>query len=257
MGGGAAPVSDVGSRRHAGKLGSILRMTTDELEVLAYEESPIGMICLRRRSVPSAPETQAFEITVDHQFLMSSLATASERELARRALELHGGHELRVLVGGLGLGYTAEAALATGQAAQVEVVELLPQVIGWLKRGLIPLSAALLADGRLLISEEDVYRRLLHPPVQRHDVILLDVDTSPDRRLGEVSARFYSPAGLAAAAEHLSPGGVFAVWSYAESAEFEQAMRSVFGKVRVEPVDFKNPMLDEDETNWLFFGTRE
>ena len=224
-------------------------------EIIAAEESPIGMICLRRREVASSPGESAFEITVDHQFLMSSLVTASERALADRALEVHGGTGLGVLIGGPGLGDTAQSALASPRAARVEVVELLPQVIGWLERGLIPLAAELRGDPRLTITQDDVYRRLLAPPELRHDVILLDVDTSPDRRLGEVSVPFYGEAGLDACAAHLAPGGVLAVWSSDESQDFEQVLRNVFERVKVEPIDFMNEMLNDEETNWLYFAT--
>lgn len=225
-------------------------------EIIAAEPSAIGMICLRRREVASSPGECAFEITVDHQFLMSSLVTASERALADRAIELHGGSELGVLIGGLGLGYTAQAALASPRAKQVEVVELLPQVIGWLERGLIPLAKELLAEPRLTITQDDAYRRLLAPPERRHDVILLDVDTSPDRRLDEVSVPFYSEAGLDACARHLEPNGVLGVWSSADSPEFERALESVFERVKVEAVEFINEMVGEEETNWLYFASR-
>jgi len=222
-----------------------------DLEVLAADESPIGMICLRRRELPGR---SAFEITVDHQFLMSSLVTASERALAERALELHGGRDLSVLVGGLGLGYTAQAALAAPDVARVEVVELLQPVIGWLERGLIPLAAELSGDARLAVVQGDVYARLLAPPARRYDAILVDVDTSPERRLGETSDDFYVEAGLARAARHLTQGGVLGVWSYAESPPFEAELRKVFTRVDVSPVSFFNEMLGEDETNCLYFA---
>ena len=86
-------------------------MTTGNLEILAYEESPIGMICLRRRELLSQPGTVVTEITVDHMLLMSSCNTASEEALAGVALAMHAGKDLSVLVGGLGLGHTADAAL--------------------------------------------------------------------------------------------------------------------------------------------------
>lgn len=224
------------------------------IEVLAAEDSPIGMICLRRRELPAAPTQCAFEITVDHQFLMSSLVTASERALAERAVALHGGRGLSVLIGGLGLGYTARAALAAPAVARVEVVELLPQVIGWLERGLVPLASELTADRRLRVVQGDVYRRLLEAPGERYDAVLLDVDTSPERRLGEVSEPFYTEAGLRAVARHLAPRGLLGVWSCAESPEFETALRGAFGEVWVEPIQFVNEMLGEDETNWLYFA---
>ena len=110
------------------------------LEILAYEESPLGTLCLRRRELLSQPGTIVTEVTLNHEFLMSSLYTDSERALSATALEMHAGNDLHVLVGGLGLGYTAREALLSERVTKLEVVELLPQVIDWLARGLVPLS---------------------------------------------------------------------------------------------------------------------
>lgn len=225
-----------------------------DIEVVACEPSPIGLICLRRRRARSRPDVIATEITLDHQFLMSSVATDSERALATRALELHGGARLDVLVGGLGLGYTARAALASERVARVEVVELLPQVISWLDRDLIPIARELKADARLVVTQGDVYRRLASEPERRADAILVDVDTSPERRLGDASEPFYTDEGLARCRRHLAPGGVLAVWSYADSPELEDGLSRVFDDVRVEPITFDNAVTDEEETNWLFFA---
>ena len=229
-------------------------MDASELEILAYEPSPLGMICLRRRGIASEPGAVVTEITLDHQFLMSSRNTASERALARIALEMHAGRDLRVLVGGLGLGYTAREVLASSRVARVEVVELLRPVIDWLDRGLVPLAEELRADARLAVSEGDVYRRLASPPAGTHDLILVDVDHSPDEPLGAGSAAFYGESGLALAREHLAADGVLGVWSYAASPRFADALRRVFREVRVEPLRFENPVVGAAETNWLFFA---
>ena len=111
---------------------------------------------------------------------MSSYNTASERALASVALEMHAGKDLDVLVGGLGLGYTAREALRSSRVARVEVVEFLPQVIAWLDSGLIPLAGELKADPRLAVVQADVYRRLAEPPARAHDLILIDVDHFED-----------------------------------------------------------------------------
>jgi spermidine synthase len=230
-------------------------MNDSNLEVLAYEESPVGMICLRRRELLSEPGTVVTEITLDHEFLMSSHVTFSERALSLRALELCPGADLEVLVGGLGLGYTARAALTSARVARVDVIEYLPQVIDWLQRGLVPLSDELQADARFAVTEGDVYGHLAAEPSKRYDLILVDVDHSPDERLGGASDSFYSRAGLARAKRHLCPGGVLGVWSYAPSPEFESTLRSVFDEVYVEESTFDHILLGGDEeTNWLFFG---
>lgn len=229
-------------------------MTAPKLEILAYEPTRLGLLCLRRREVPGRPGTTVTEITLDHEFLMSSRLTASEEALATSALALHAGEGLRVLVGGLGLGYTAHAALASPRVARVEVVEYLPQVIDWLRRGLVPLSAALNADPRLAVVEGDVYARLAAPPDGTFDLILVDVDHSPVETLGGASAEFYAEEGLRRARRHLAPGGVLGVWSYAAHSPFSEALRRVFPDVREEAVTVTNDLIDEEQTDWLFFA---
>lgn len=237
--------------------GSTLRRPL--FEVLAYEPTPLGVICLRRRELLSRPGTIVTEITLDHELLMSSHLTASERQLARLALDLHGGGALRVLIGGLGLGYTAREVLDAPprQVAHVEVVEYLPQVIQWFQGGLIPLAADLMADERLHVVQGDIFARLAGPrPPVRWDLILIDVDHSPDEPLGDANAAFYTEAGLRRAGEHLAPGGILAVWSYAPHAPFAEALRRVFREVRVEPVTVFNDLVHEEQTDWLFLARK-
>lgn len=229
-------------------------MNRKNLEILACDSTPLGLLVLRRRRLLSSPDTVVTEVTLDHEFLMSSYITASERALSSRALALHGGDRLDVLVGGLGLGYTAYEALASDRVARVEVVELLPQVIGWLEQGLIPLSEALASDPRLTVVEGDVYGRLAAPPARHHDLVLIDVDHSPDEQLGGAQRAFYTEDGLTLARRHLAPGGVLAVWSYAESSPFADALRRVFAEVEVEGVTVFNDLVEEEQTDWLFFA---
>ena len=233
-------------------------MSDSNLEILAYEPSPLGPLCLRRRELLSQPGTIVTEVTLNHEFLMSSLYTDSERALARTALQMHSGEDLRVLVGGLGLGYTAREALFSDRVTRVEVVELLPQVIDWLARGLMPVSSELRSEmgdeRRLIVTQGDVYRRLAGPPDDLLDVILIDVDHSPEERLCEESVSFYTTQGLLAARRHLAPGGILAVWSYAENSPFADALGEVFDQVDVEAVTYDNRLIDEQPTDWLFFA---
>jgi len=229
-------------------------MSPSNLEILAYEDTPLGPLCLRRRELLSAPGTVLTEVTLNHAFLMSSYNTESERALARIALEMHPGDDLRVLVGGLGLGYTAHAALASPRVGEVEVVEFLPQVIDWLEQDLVPLSAELKADERLKIVAGDIYARLAAEPGDTFDLILIDVDHAPDDQLNHANDFFYTKEGLERASRHLSTGGVLGVWSYAESSPFEEALRDVFREVRLESVTFFVEMVEEETTDWLFFA---
>lgn len=226
------------------------------LQILAYEETPLGVLCLRQRCRPEAPDSWLTEITLDHEFLMSSLHTDSERALARLALERLGGEGRSVLIGGLGLGYTAQAALESCVVESVVVMEFLPQVIDWMRGALLPLSATLMGDSRLSVERGDVYAYLLGETVTRwFDAILIDVDHSPDDRLDSSSGRFYTEAGLRCAARHLTPGGVLALWSYAQHSPTWESLRSVFKHVESVPITYFNQHVQEDYTDWLYLAS--
>ena len=229
-------------------------MSPPKFEILAYEPTPLGMLCLRRRELLGEPGTMVTEVTLNHEFLMSSYHTASERALASVSLDLFKGQDVQVLVGGLGLGYTAAEVLTHDQVTQVEVVELLPQVIGWLEQGLIPLSQTLKGNPRLKVSQDDVYKRLWAPPTKQFDLILIDVDHSPEDQLDEVKHSFYTEEGLTRAKQHLTKEGLLGVWSYAESSPFAEALAQVFPRVHIEPVTFTNTHINETMTDWLFFA---
>lgn len=228
--------------------------STPQFEILAYEPTPLGVLCLRRRELLSRPGTIVTEVTLDHEFLMSSLNTLSERELANGGLEMHPGQDLRVLIGGLGLGYTAFEVLKSARVAYVEVVEFLPQVVSWLDEELFPLAPELKADSRLTVVQDDVYARLASDPGPPFDLILIDVDHSPDEKLGDTSSFFYSKEGLEKARQHLALDGVLGVWSAASSSPFVTALKAVFSAVSDKEVSFTNTLIDELSTDHLFFA---
>jgi spermidine synthase len=232
-------------------------MSPSNLEILAYETTALGEICLRRRELLSRPGTIVTEITLDHELLMSSYITDSERALAEEALTRHEGGDLSVLVGGLGLGYTANEVLQSERVRRVEVVEFLPEVVRFLRDGLVPLSEELLGDPRFTVRDGDVYALLRAEPSEQWDLVLIDVDHSPDERLGGTNASFYTESGLTHAKQHLAPGGVLAIWSYAESSPFVDAMRAVFAVVEAIPVTVMNDLVDVEQTDWLFLAYDE
>lgn len=232
-------------------------MSPSNLEILAYEKTPLGDLCLRRRELLSRPGTVITEITLDHQLLMSSYNTVSERALADEALTRHTGHAVSVLVGGLGLGYTAAAVLQSERVQRVEVIELLPAVVGFLRDGLVPLSADLLSDSRFGVREGDVYATLREQSDERWDLVLIDVDHAPDDHLGAGNESFYTESGLVQAKQHLAPGGILAVWSYAENSPFADALRAVFAFVEVVPIMYVNALVEEEHTDWLFLARDE
>ena len=231
-------------------------MSASKLEIVAYEDTPLGPICLRRRELLQEPGTVVTEVTLNHEFLMSSYNTDSERVLASSALEFVDGKDLNVLVGGLGLGYTAAEVLKSDRVEYVEVIEFLPQVIGWLEQGLIPLAKTLTSDPRLSVIQGDVYAHLLlSVPVKQYDIIIIDVDHSPNEQLNGKNDLFYRCEGLQKAQHHIASDGVLGVWSYAESSPFADALRQIFRTVTVQPVEFKNTLInDETFTDWLFFA---
>jgi spermidine synthase len=229
-------------------------MGSSNMEILAYEQSPLGPLCLRRRELLSIPGTVVTEITLNHEFLMSSHYTESEEALARLALEMHTGGELRVLIGGLGLGYTAAATLESSRVNEVVVVELLPQVVAWLEQDLLPLSAPLKADRRFYVEVGDFFARTSSPPARRFDLILVDIDHAPDHQLDHANLSFYSPEGVATVRAHLAPHGVLAVWSSADSDSFRRALEQSFHEVRVEAVTFHNDLVDETITDRIFLA---
>ena len=230
--------------------------TSPRLEILEYCETKLGVLCLRRRELLSRPGTIVTEVTLDHEFLMSSYNTESENALATASLEWHGGRELDVLVGGLGLGYTAHAALACQDVAAVEVLELLPQVIDWVSRDLVPLARMLRAEPRLRVKEGDVFEHLANPPGKLHDAILIDVDHSPDQLLDPRNRSFYTAAGLTRAGEHLAEGGVLAIWSSSSSEVFERTLAQVFSEVKLETIHWRNELIDQDQRDDLFLARR-
>ncbi len=223
-------------------------------EVLAYEPTDLGMLCLRRRDVLHEPGTIVYEVTLNHEFLMSSYVNASEKAVSEVALDMHDGKELKVLVGGLGLGYTAHAALQSDRVIRCDVIEFLPQVIDWLKNGMVPLSEEMNADSRVNLIQDDVYARLTGPVQEQYDLIIIDVDHSPDEHLGTANSGFYTARGLEKAKLHLANGGVMGVWSYAESSPFLDALKETFNEVKIEPVTVFNQLIECVQTDWLYFA---
>jgi spermidine synthase len=227
-------------------------------QVIAYEDTPLGLLCLRRRMTLKEPIQWVTEITLNHEFLMSSLHTDSERALADIPLTQHGGEKLDVMIGGLGLGYTAHSALAFEHVASVEVVEVLPQVIQWMRDELTPLGSELNASPRLVVAEGDIFDRLLSRPSGRlFDAILIDVDHSPEDQLGSGDHSLYCARGLEAASRHLRHRGVFALWSYDQHTPLFDAMQQVFEDPSAHPIIYFNQHVDESFTDWLYVGRRK
>ena len=223
-------------------------MNIDFVE-LDYRETPIGAVSIRRRSEVRLGGVTVYEIKLNDEFLMSSLFTASEEALARLGLAPFEHGELDVIVGGLGLGYTAATVLENPAVRSLHVVEWLEPVIEWHQTGVCPLGPTLAADARCRFEHGDFFRRaaseggfLAAEPGRRFDAILLDIDHTPQHVLNDSHASFYSTEGLRAMLRHLKPGGVFALWSDdPPHAGFEALLSEVFESVASHVVPFPNP----------------
>lgn len=166
-----------------------------------------------------------FSIRVDGRELMASRMHGSEEALAELACaRIAGRPKPRLLVGGLGMGFTLRAALdRSGPDARVVVAELVPAVIAWNRGPLAALSGHSVADKRVALREADV-AKVIRDERAAYDAILLDVDNGPDGLTSEANDRLYSPAGLGEAKAALRPGGVLAVWSAATDRSFARRL---------------------------------
>ncbi|WP_371654691.1 MULTISPECIES: spermidine synthase [unclassified Streptomyces] len=200
--------------------------------VLDRREGPYGEVVLRQRG-------PHFEIIANGTFLMDTSDGRSERLLVDAAYEaLPGGRERpSVLIGGLGVAFSLAHAAADSRWGRIAVVERELAVIDWHRSGpLAPLSRAALADPRTEVLHTDLVAYVTSAP-DTFDALCLDIDNGPDWTVTQSNDSLYSPTGLAACRDRLTPGGVLAVWSARPSPAFEEALRNAgFSGVRTEEI---------------------
>ena len=192
----------------------------------------IPWITLDRASIPGGGELTLVQrgaelaIRVNGAELMASRAHASEERMAVLAAEhLANVESPRVLIGGLGLGYTLRATLdAFPRSATILVAELVPAVVTWMRGPLAHLAGHPLDDPRALIEVTDASAILRASPGRFH-ALLMDIDNSPTTLIREGNASLYTSQGLASALAALAPGGVLIVWSAGPDARFAERMR--------------------------------
>lgn len=219
----------------------------------------MGELSLRRRVEPSL-KVDVYEVKLGDEFLMSSLFTVAEVELARLGLAEARRPDLDVVVGGLGLGYTARRVLADDRVRRLLVVEALDAVVDWHRRDLLPDAAVLTGDERTRFVSGDFFalargRDGFDPdaPGHRFDAILLDVDHSPRHVLHPSHAPFYTADGLRALSAHLRDGGVFALWSNdPPDTAFTATLGEVFDDVTAHVVGFDNHLQRRESSNTVY-----
>lgn len=207
---------------------------------------------------------EVYEVKLGDAFLMSSLFHEVEVALAHFGLaELEAGR-WDVVVGGLGLGYTAVAALEHREVDSLLIVEALQPVIEWHERGLVPLGATLTGDARCRMSRADFFACAQstagfdpEQPGRKFHAVLLDIDHSPRDLLHPRNAAFYQPEGLRALAAHLHTGGVFALWSDdPPDDEFLGTLGRAFETARAHIVTFENPLLEDSSASTVYVACK-
>ena len=227
---------------------------------LDHRPTPMGLLTLRRRREITLG-IDIYEIKLDEEFLMSSLFTVAEIALANLGLAELSEPEVDVVVGGLGLGYTARTVLEHSKVRELLIVDTMQEVIDWHQQGLLPLGEQLTSDPRCRFVHGDFFamsasRSKGFDPEncgRRFHAILLDVDHSPRHVLHPHHKPFYQSTGLHQLTSHLLPGGVFALWSNDSPDErFQTALSEVFAYSKTHVVKFSNPIQHREAANTVY-----
>lgn len=234
-------------------------------EELDFRPTPIGDLILRRRRMAMLDDLIVYEVLLGNGYLMSSLFHDVEEALADLGLAAVAGEKLDVVVGGLGLGYTAAAALRDARVGELLVVDALAPVIEWHEKGIVPLGQGLADDPRCRFVLGDFFALAAAPemgfdpdqPGRRFHAVLLDIDHSPQNLLDERNGAFYQTEGLRRLAAQLLPGGVFAMWSDdAPDEAFLARLAEVFVNPQAVVVKFPNPLLEKESESTVYVARR-
>ncbi|MBL4834880.1 MAG: hypothetical protein JKY26_12995 [Pseudomonas sp.] len=234
-------------------------------EEIDIQPSAIGEISLRRRRIPALGDRDIYEVKLGEEFLMSSMFFDAEIALADLGLAAVDGQSLDVVVGGLGLGYTAVAALKDARVGELLIVDYLDTVIRWHQQEKVPLGKEINADPRsryvhgsffdLAVADDSGFDT--QQPGREFDAILLDIDHSPRALLHQSNASFYTIENLSLMNRQLRTGGVFALWSQdPPDAEFMQVMNAVFSNSAAHVVPFFNPFQNGEASNTIYVGVK-
>jgi spermidine synthase len=233
-------------------------------EELDFQQTVMGELILRRRLALEADGREIFEVKLDDEYLMSSLFFQGEVALADLSLAGLAGEDWDILIGGLGLGYTAAAILKYRPVARMIVVEALAPVIDWHRRGLVPNGARLSSDSRCSFYHADFFALARgdgfdpDDPRHRFDAILLDIDHTPDDLLSASHADLYSEDGMKRIQRFIKPGGVFGLWSNdPPQKKFLSILSNVFDRVDGHTVEFENPIQGNTAANGVYVAGKD
>jgi spermidine synthase len=229
------------------------------IEELGYQKTHLGDLTLRQRVEPRLNGREVFEVKLGDEYLMSSLFTEAERQLAALALAPLKG-PLDVVIGGLGLGYTAAEALKDQMVDRLLVIDLFQAVIDWHRAGLVPNADALNNDPRCDLRQGDFFQLArtgfdAGDPTRKFDAVLLDIDHSPEHFLDVNNASFYTAEGLAAIKNQLNNGGIFALWSNDPPRDaFTERLTKAFGIAAAHKIEFSNPYTNSTSINSVYIA---
>lgn len=198
--------------------------------ILSRVRTPNGELQLQQSVAPDDGGKAVYEIIFNGVFLMASYNEVSERELANLAIEplMSERQALRVLVGGLGVGYTLQAVLAWEGVQAVDVVEIEGHIIRWANSYFSGLNGRACSDPRVSLMHMDLWDYILTTR-KTYDAILLDVDNGPTWLTLEHNERLYEKPGLVKIKALLRSGGVLAVWAAQKFMAFQTRLEEVFG----------------------------
>ena len=220
---------------------------------LARAESERGEVVLRERHDPDSQAAPVVELRVNGVFVMDTLETASERALATAALAQV--EEPRaVLVGGLGLGFTAHEVLGDPRVGRLVVVEMEEALVGWLRDGTVTHGPGFLADERLTVVVADIRQAVHEAAPGSYDLVLLDVDNGPGFLVYDENAALYEAEFLHVVRDALRPGGALVVWSASQSPALQHELTEVFGSAT--PIPFDVRLQRREEQYWLYLARR-
>lgn len=225
-------------------------MSTDSVVEIARAESERGEIVLRRRTSDTAADV--LELRVNGVFVMDTLETTSEIELAAQALDLVEDPS-EVLIGGLGLGFTLQRVLADARVKRAVVVEIEEPLIQWMRDGTVPHGPALLADTRATVVNADIAMAIAEAR-STYDLVLLDVDNGPGYLVHQANEAVYEEEFVRRCRDVLGPGGVLVIWSASAAPDLLATMRTVFGAAEEQVHDVL--LQDRPEQYYLYLSRR-